>query len=574
VPIRKLTDDVASAIAAGEVVERPASVVKELMENALDASAQSITIQIEDAGKKLIAVSDDGFGIPSDELQLAVARYATSKLETAKDLFNIKTLGFRGEALASIGAVSRMELLSRSMDEEIGARIIIEGGAVSKADRVAASPGTVVKVRDLFWNVPARLQFLKTDNTERRWINQLVTQYAIAYPQVRFQLTMEARERLATSGNGDRREVLGAVFGVERARRMLHVRTDDTEPCQLEGFVSPPDVHRGTRRDIHLFVNGRYIQDSTLSAAVIQAYHTLLMVGRYPIAVLFMTLPPEAVDVNVHPTKAEVRFKDPQQAFRLVQRSVRSTLLGQVEPPDFHLGSPWAQPAPHSTQLDQRIWAHLQPSSRPETGSDHGPLQPALPGDIPLLRPVGQVGAAYLVAEGPDGLYLVDQHAAHERILFEKLLPALGDGEQGASQALLEVRVVELTPSERAYVDEHLNVLQQLGFELTPFGGNAYQLRAIPVLLARSDPEEALRAVLDDVDVDSKPLEAKREERLVTRICKRFAVKAGQVLSMQEQEELLRSLEACHSPRTCPHGRPTMIHLSVDSLERQFGRRG
>jgi len=570
VPIRILPDDVASAIAAGEVVERPASVVKELVENALDAGAANIDIDIEEAGKRLIAVSDDGVGIPSDELPLAAARYATSKLETASDLFSIETLGFRGEALASIGAVSRMELISRTADEETGARILIEAGKASDAKRIAASPGTVVRVRDLFYNVPARLQFLKSDNTERRRINQLVTQYAIAYPEVRFTLSMDGRERLSTSGSGDRREVVGVVFGTDQARRMLHVQSDLNQPYHIDGYTSPPDLHRGTRREIHLFVNGRYVQDPALATAVIQAYHTLLMVGRYPTSILFLIIPSDDVDVNVHPTKAEVRFKDPQQVFRLVQRSIRATLLGQVEPPDVQFRTTWDQVGEETTQVGPRFWSQLQPI---EAGRDVQ-LQPALPGGIPLLRPVGQVGAAYLVAEGPDGLYLVDQHAAHERILFEQMLPAIRQDGQGDSQALLEPHIVELTPAERAYVDDSLDVLHRLGFELEPFGGNAYRLRAIPVLLAKREPTQALRAVLDDLEEDAAPMEGKREEQLITRICKRFAVKAGQVLSLQEQEQLLRSLEACQSPRTCPHGRPTMIHLSVDSLERQFGRHG
>ena len=569
--IRKLPDEVASAIAAGEVIERPASVVKELVENALDAGATRITIAIEDAGRRLIEVVDDGAGIPADELSLAAARYATSKLATAADLFAIKTLGFRGEALASIGAVSRMELISRSTEEEAGASLQLEGGRQIGEQRVAASHGTTVRVRDLFYNVPARREFLKSDNTERRRISLLVTHYAIAYPGVQFVLQQEGRERFRSSGNGSRREVLAAIYGNEQARRLLHVSVDAA--YSIDGYISPPDLHRGTRREITLFVNGRYIQDSSLTTAVVQAYHTLLMVGRYPMAVLLLEMPPEAVDVNVHPTKAEVRFKEPRQVFSLLQRAVRATLLGQVEAPTLSMEATWQDAGEEGLLQTPRLWSALHAVDSAPDAARPQMLQPALPGGIPLLRPVGQVGAAYLVAEGPDGLYLIDQHAAHERILFERMMTP-GDGNGEDAQTLLTPPLIELTPSEQQFIQEHAGILARLGFELEAFGERAVRMRAVPALLAKGDPEAALRAVLDDFELDATPLEATREEKLVTRICKRYAIKAGQILSLQEQEQLLRDLENCQSPRTCPHGRPTMIHLSVDSLERQFGRRG
>ena len=342
---------------------------------------------------------------------------------------------------------------------------------------------------------------------------------------------------------------------------------------EIDGFISPPELHRGTRRDITLFVNGRSIQDPSLTTAVVQAYHTLLMVGRYPMAVLTLTIPPEAVDVNVHPTKAEVRFKDPRQIFSFLQRSVRATLLGQVQAPGYELSSTWGVPAEGDLHSEGRLWAELDPNEKAQIRLESGNLQPALPGGVPLLRPVGQVGTAYLVAEGPDGLYLIDQHAAHERILFEKMLHAEPD-EGATSQALLTPPVIEVSPAESQYILDQLDTLKALGFELETFGERTYRMRAVPVILAGRDPEDALRAVLDDFEQEMLPLESTREEQLISRICKRFAIKAGQVLSLQEQEGLLRDLEACQSPRTCPHGRPTMIHLSVDSLERQFGRRG
>jgi len=312
--IHLLPPEVASQIAAGEVVERPASVVKELLENALDAGASHIRIAVEQAGRRLVEVADDGHGILESELSLAVERHATSKLVNAEDLFRIVTLGFRGEALASIGSVARMTITSRTSHADHAARLRIEGGATGKLEKVGAPAGTVVRVEDLFYNVPARLKFMKSDLTERRQIDTLVTRYALAYPNVRFHLSQDGRKSLQTSGNGDRREVLAALYGVEVARQMLEVLADDGD-IRLRGFISPTSLTRSNRREITFYVNGRPVLDGSLSAALLQAYRTLLMVGRYPMASLFLELPAEAVDVNVHPTKAEVRFRNPDQIF-------------------------------------------------------------------------------------------------------------------------------------------------------------------------------------------------------------------------------------------------------------------
>ena len=325
-PIRILAEEVASQIAAGEVVERPSSVVKELLENALDAGARQITIRVDGAGRRLIEISDDGSGIPVEELPLAVARHATSKLRTADDLFRIATLGFRGEALASIGSVSRLTIISHPVGTEAGARLQVEGGRIEKPEKTGAPTGTVVRVEDLFYNVPARLKFLKQDATERQLIDALVTRYALAYPDVRVRLSQEGRPTLQTSGNGNRREVLANLYGVDVARQMLEVMAQD-EDLKVGGFISPISLTRSNRRDITFFVNGRWVQDVPLTTALLQAYHTLLMVGRFPLAILLLEVNPEAVDVNVHPAKAEVRFRQPDRMFSGVQRAVRRALL-------------------------------------------------------------------------------------------------------------------------------------------------------------------------------------------------------------------------------------------------------
>ena len=579
-PIRLLPDHVASQIAAGEVIERPSSVVKELVENALDAGSRAITIEVQGAGKRLISVLDDGTGIPAEELALAVSRHATSKLARAEDLFSIRTLGFRGEALASIGSVSRMTVESRTAAENAGSRMVVEGGSLGKQDQIGVPQGTRIVVEDLFYNVPARLKFLKTDNTERRHIESLVTRYALAYPDIRWQLVVDGKPSLNTSGNGDRREVLSALYGVDIARQMLAVDFKEQD-YKVHGFISPVSLTRANRREITIFVNGRWVRDTAVTAAVLRAYHTLLMVGRYPIVTLFLEMPPEAVDVNVHPAKAEVRFREGDLVFTRVQRAVRRALLAYSPVPELRPRQFWGN-AP--TQSEGEDGSTVQMAAEiPFPDSFGNP--PAMPAHVlihtgtldqdklPLLRLVGQVAATYLIAEGPDGLYLIDQHAAHERVLFEQLM-AQQSQEKVPAQTLLEPVNVVLPPEKARLLEDQLDTLQHLGFEVESFGPNTFTVRAIPALIVGGDPEVALNVVVEDFEDDETPLASANEAKLTARICKRMAVKGGQILSVEEQQALLRGLEACQSPRTCPHGRPTMIHLSADLLERQFGRRG
>jgi DNA mismatch repair protein MutL len=342
----------------------------------------------------------------------------------------------------------------------------------------------------------------------------------------------------------------------------------------VRGFVSPPSVQRSNRREMTFFVNGRWVQDQSLSAAVLQAYQGLLMVGRYPVALILVDLPAETVDVNVHPAKAEIRLREPEKVFSILQRAVRATLLGAAPAPERGPEWGWGAWSPRS---DGRSigpdWEAAHPAPMAEAEPTVG-LQAPWPGAaLPLLRAVGQIGAAYLVAEGPDGLYLVDQHAAHERVLFEGLMAERERG-RPASQALLEAQTIHLAPWQAGLLEENLTILEGLGFEVEAFGGGTFRLRAMPAALAKLAPDAALRVVVEDFEEDETPLEGEIVRRIAARVCKRAAVKSGQVLSLAEQEKLLRDLESCASPRTCPHGRPTMIHLSVETLERQFGRKG
>jgi DNA mismatch repair protein MutL len=603
-PIQILSDQVASQIAAGEVVERPASVVKELLENAIDAGAATINIDIRDGGRQLVQVADDGAGIPGQEIETAFMRHATSKLQSAADLEAIRSLGFRGEALAAIAAVSQVTAVSRAAAEPAGTRLTLDGGRKTGRETVGAPQGTVIAVANLFYNVPARLKFLKSVTTEKRLIDEYVTRYALAYPHTRFRLSHDSRITFQSSGSGRLVDVLVDVYGPDTARQLLSLTGDPDPPDAPEvaaagpsvtGYVGPPDLNWANRSHITLYVNGRWIKDNSLTYAVIQAYHTLLPTGRYPLAVVFLQLPPEKVDVNVHPAKTEVRFRDGNMAFGLLQKAVRQVLVasspvrqadhftslagsawgGSFDSPAFDrresadqqadLALDWSAPAGEEPLLGQQ--------SQPESGPGSGAM---VGGDrLPIMRVVGQAGAAFIVTEGPDGLYLIDQHAAHERILYERFMAAweTGEGrERIAAQGLVSGATVHLSPAQATLLADHLDILAQIGFEIEPFGPNAFMVRSVPAMLSRIDPVRSLTDVVEDLERGDAPLQGRIEAQIILRVCKSAAVKAGQTLSQTEMEAMIRQLESCTSPHTCPHGRPTLIHLSVAQLAREFGR--
>lgn len=593
-PIKLLPEAVASRIAAGEVVERPASVVKELMENSLDAQSTRIEIETRNGGTTLITVRDDGVGIPSEEVALAFRRHATSKLETAEDLEAIATLGFRGEALSSIAAVSRTTCLTRHISEPTGTRIRIEGGEIASTGPIGRPPGTELVIEDLFYNVPARRKFLRSEQTERRHIDSFVTRYAIAYPDVAFGIVHDGREALRTFGTGDPHEALASVYGTDLGASLLAVDEgwNADQAIRVGGFVGPTTVHRANRGYITLFVNGRWVEDLRLTYAIIQAYHTLLPTNRYPVAFVLVTMPPDDVDVNVHPAKSEVRFRDADTVFRAVQRTVRATVINEA--PVTSSWAPSASASPDDGMTRARL-AALQPAqphlhlpdgteaqgqgtlrqpvpSRP--GSDQTARQPvaARADGLPPLRVVGQIATMFIATEGPDGLYLIDQHAAHERVLYERMIAGLTSGTV-PRQPLLEPQIVTLPADEAAYLEEILPTLAALGIEAEIFGPNAFLVRALPAELGLLSAADLLADVAV-VREGPSPIERHLEESLIRQICKRGAVKAGQVLSLQEMERLVRDLEHTGNPRTCPHGRPTVVHLATEQLARQFGRPG
>jgi DNA mismatch repair protein MutL len=561
-PITLLPPDVAAAIAAGEVIERPASVVKELVENALDAGATTIGVEVERGGLALIRVTDDGCGMTATELALAIQRHATSKLRTAADLHGVLTLGFRGEGLPSMAAAADLAIRSRPADGEIGAVLEVRDG-VPLAPRSAGGPGgTSVAVRDLFARQPARLKFLRTAAAETAQIARIVTHLALAYPQVRFALSVDGRRTFETAGSGDLRDVAARAFGVSVASRLLELRgAGPGRDLLVGGLVSPPDVSRPSRSGIALFVNGRWIASRRLVYAVESAYETLLGSGRHPIAVVDLRLPPEELDVNVHPTKAEVRFRDERAVFAALQSAVRATVLAEAPVPQLAVLEPTFADAAGDEPRPLPLW-EAQPGSEPVPS---GAPRPA----VPLLRVIGQMGTTYIIAEGPDGMYLLDQHAAHERVLYERILEQR-ERRSPEVQGLLDPAVLELAPAQAAVFGAAGEELRALGFEIEPFGDGAAVVRALPAVLAGKD---AGRAVAELLDALAEPDAQPPAERAPMTLACHAAIRAGMSLSLDEMRELVRLLEGCRSPRTCPHGRPTMMHLSADALDREFRRR-
>ncbi len=581
--IHVLPPDVAAKIAAGEVVERPASVVKELVENALDAGATDIKVEIRDGGRRLIRVIDNGHGMPRDEVEMAFERHATSKLETAEDLEHIGTLGFRGEALPSIAAVSQVTVLTRARGEEVGTLLRLDGGQVVDRQARGATVGTVITVENLFYNTPARRKFLRTAQTEAGHIHTYITRVAMAFPERRFTLLSDGRLAFQSTGSGNLLDVLIEVYGLETARQLLPLQElvgleepggDVPARPAVSGYVSPPSLHRSNRTYIDLFVNRRWVQDRSLTFAVGEAYRTLLPKGRHPIAVIQISLDPSQVDVNVHPAKTEVRFRDGRGVFTAVQRAVRTAVIEQapvprLEPRTHHTGfSDWEHIGPSHHRADSQLALELQRTA------DAGPIsstQYPMSDSLPPLRVVGQIAQAYIIAEGPAGMYLIDQHAAHERVLYDRLMAA---GDQPiTSQALLDPVPVELTGPQLETLEDCLDALQSAGFQIEPFGSETVLVRAVPEILKGRNPAQVLAGILDEIAAGASRVDEEREQRIIASICKQGAVRAGQTLTHEEMQALVRDLETSSAPRTCPHGRPTMIHLSAAQLEREFGRR-
>ncbi len=596
--ISVLSPKLASRIAAGEVIERPASVVKELIENSLDAGATRIRLEVEYGGAKLVSVTDNGHGIPADQIAVAFERFATSKIDESSDLSGIATLGFRGEALPSIGSVARVEAVSRLQGSDSGARLVIDNGQAIAEEPAAGPPGTRIEVKGLFEKLPARRKFMGSAGRELTRIRQLISTYAIVYPSVAFTFVADGKSRFATPGSGDVRAALAAAYGARLADSMLEIDDDGSGAFGVGGLISEPGTSRGTRRYVTLAVNARWIENRRLAFAVEQGYHGFLPERRFPVAVLSIRTPLEDVDVNVHPAKLEVRLLREDLVFREIQRAIRLA-LGDFAPvrtmnvpgrpgapgqgmPVANAANPFGAVA---MWPDRSITPPEQPGSgQPTETQDQStlpdtPVEPPPPpvtqrSVLPILRVIGQARETYILAEGPDGLYLVDQHAAHERVLYEEIRERTGS-QAAESQPLLMPESVELDPRQMEAVEQHSEELKNAGFVAERFGDSSVVLRAVPAMMANSNhsqtPGAAFGAILDEIN-EGRGSDSWQDRLLYTMAC-HASVRAGMPLTTDESRELIRRLEQAEQPHTCPHGRPTMIHLDAGALEYQFGRR-
>ncbi len=591
--IRVLPKEITEKIAAGEVVERPASVIKELMENALDAGSTRLSVAIGPEVVDLLEVADNGSGMNPEEISLALERHATSKIEAEQDLYNISTLGFRGEALASIAAVADLRIESRTEPASLGVRLSVRVGEGSQAEDMGMPKGTRVMVRNLFRTTPARLKFLRSRQTECGHISDTFIRLALSRTDVSFQLKRSGKIWLQAPAVDDLRARVAKLLGWELAEELRSVAGQGGE-CRLEGLVGPPELHRVSNRGLFLFVNRRPVRDLLLQRAVREAYHGLLPKGRFPVAVLFLEVPFSHVDVNVHPTKMEVHFAHPEQVrdmfvqsiSRAFQKAPWSREETSSRPPPAKRSFPYDPPLPRPERSDRHHYEETRPEPVREPGiiCEERPEHPIGEGKFygtspqhsePLftrLRIIGQFKESFLVCEYEDHLVLIDQHAAHERIVYEKLQEAsLKDG--GSIQGLLIPVVVELPPREARCLAGHLESLLGYGLEVESYGGNSFVVKSLPSLIADGDPKSLLQDIAEElVELDrTKQLDTMRSHVLARMAC-HSVVRAGQSMEHEEMEALLESLDFKPGLLSCPHGRPVMIAWSLLEIEKRFHR--
>lgn len=608
--IKLLDSNTINKIAAGEVVERPASVVKELVENSIDAGAKRIEIEIQNGGKALIRVTDDGAGMTREDAALAVRRHATSKLSSVDDLTNIATLGFRGEALPTIAAVSKFILQTRRADDELGTKLTIDGGKLSDVHEVGCKVGTTILAEDLFFNTPARLKFLKATPTEANKINDFVIKLAISRPEISFRFINGTRIALATPGNGNVLDTLAAIYGTELTDSLLTLQSD-AENLNLRGYVTKPNILKSYRSWQTFIVNGRVVENRTIAKALDEAYKSLIPKTGFPFAYVKIDVPQNSIDVNVHPQKIEIKFEDEGRIFKAIYHAVRNAVEGKRDAVEHNLTEVAAAPeTPHFEQINlAEEFSDDTPKKKPErkkTPKDDSapeiiippektseqPKKVAPPKKVepvekisptpkksePVknpaleLEPIGQVARCYIVAQGGNDLYLIDQHAAHERILFDKLS---GYAEKIPAQGLLIHRVLKFDSQEAELIEKNLSVFADLGFTMEPSGENEFRLMEVPADAADTDAENLLRGIITEIfnGVNNADDLAKniRQAILATTACK-AAIKAGQELNLRQMEILLKELAQTPHPHTCPHGRPTIIKFSAADLAKMFKR--
>ncbi|MEW5896750.1 MAG: DNA mismatch repair endonuclease MutL [Nanoarchaeota archaeon] len=629
--INFLSEDVINKIAAGEVIERPASVVKELVENSLDAKATQITVEIRDSGKKLIKVADNGEGMSEEDTRRSILRHTTSKISSAEDLFSIRTLGFRGEALASIAAVSQLSITTKrkseytrpkytksehteseftkfkstkskyteSGEDNIGGfNLAVENGEVISFGITAAQPGTIVEVHNLFFNTPARKKFLKTDAVELRHIIDVVTGYALANPQVTFKLSHERHTLLHSPAVADARSRLASIYGTSIAKELLEVKYKD-ENVKINGFISRPYQCRNDKSQQELIVNGRCVRNAEINRAVYEGYHTALFVGKHPLFVLNLEINPQNIDVNVHPQKQEIKIEQSEIICTAVSAAIRKVLQENNLIPSVSLPQELSGESNFDEQqlLSEKItpnWAEAKEEKNYSKSYSFDTSRQAqfmvkeenvpLLGEVselsareisfphlPPMKILGQVQKTYFVAETLDGMIYIDQHAAHERVLYEKFMSQYVNKDV-AVQRLLKSEILEFSPQQKVMTLEHKFILEELGFQMEPFGENAFLIKTVPLLFGKVQPKEIIFDVLELL-MDGRHKLMETKEEIVTRMACRAAVMAGDSLTIAEMEKIMSELARTEMPFTCPHGRPAIIKVTVGELEKMFRRK-
>ena len=645
--IHVLDDHLTNQIAAGEVVERPASIVKELVENAIDAKATRVQVLIEEGGISYIQVSDNGLGMDREDAVLAFSRHATSKIKRERDLFSIQTLGFRGEALPSIASVARVELVTTRDPSQLATKVKISGGEIESVEETSRSKGTDVMVRDLFYNTPARLKYLKTVNTEVSHVADILGRLAFAHPDISFTLTHNRRKLFQTAGDGKLKHVLLSIYGKQVAGQAISIEGSDMD-FRIHGWITKPEVTRSNRSYLTIILNGRYVRSLPITQAILRAYGTLLPTGRYPVGVLHLEMDAQLLDVNVHPSKLEVRLSKEKECCRLVEETVRQALQKErlvatpkmeetAKKPVFKQEAfqwnkaespsenkyPSATPDPlwqlrerpvvfdkseeenktgpadsvasRETSPSQMVptkeseyqsalssWSE-QKSSREEQKMQ--PRPPSVPTQekeeekpesngedrLPPMTPLAQVHGTYIVAQTEDGFFLLDQHAAHERIYYEIYSKKLGE-ENHHQYSLLIPLTIECTPSEAEILNMRLDYLKQWGLEMEPFGGTTFVIRAYPAWFPKEDTNQLIHEIIDWLKENGKVDTAQLRDATAKMMSCKAAIKANRYLRKDEMEELLNQLNCCENPFTCPHGRPIFVHFSTYELEKMFKR--
>lgn len=595
--IRILSKNVADKIAAGEVVDRPLSVIKELVENAIDAGADAVTVEIRKGGKEYIRVTDNGCGIPAAEAELAFMRHATSKIVSDKDLMQVRTLGFRGEALASIAAVSRTELVTKIAKSKTGILVRFEGGERTETKAIGAPEGTTVTVANLFYNMPARLKFMRSDSAESALIIDFLSKTALAYPKIKFTVINNGKIFFSTNGNGDTYRNVLAIYGSETAKELIPIEKA-SQGGKITGYISNPTLTQSNRKKQIFFVNGRSIQSKSIEKGIDRAYAERLSGGRFPVAFLFLDLPPETLDVNIHPNKLEIRFDNDAGVTELVYTAIQEALTANEAIPQMRAEKIFKIPAAEIHTEQVRLEEHAAPemiavketvvdvkkllstlrdeqtksheSSLGEEPTAYIAKPTANTFDFGALKPTGIVFGTYITAVSDEAIYLFDQHAAHERVLFENIKNQYATAEK-MMQPLLLPLIVQASPAQKSQESLWLEALRSMSFDIEEFGLNAYHVRGIPLFMELSEAEQFLQSFIENAGDSKGIFDEAKTEKIAMAACKQ-AVKANDKLSPEGAAALMRQLSLCENPYSCPHGRPTFVKITKNEIEKLFKR--